>query len=105
MRRAEARERRHEIHAACVRHLGRKILRIPGFPDEPQLVAQPLDDRAADKNRALERILHAPAEADRDRGNKTVLTFHCRFARVHEQKAACAVGVFRIAGCKAALTE
>ena len=105
MRRAEARERRHEIHAACVRHLGRKIFRVPSLPDEPQLVAQPLDDCTADKNRALERILHAPAEADRDRGNKPVHAFHRRLACVHEQKAACAVGVFRIAGCKAALTE
>ena len=31
--------------------------------------------------------------------------FHRRLACVHEQKAARAVGVFRIAGCKAALTE
>ena len=51
VRRAEACERRHEIHAARVRYLGRKIFRVPSFPDEPQLVAQPLDDRAADSPR------------------------------------------------------
>ena len=50
VRRAESGEGRHEIYTARVRHLGCKILRVARFSDKAQLVAQPLDDRAADKD-------------------------------------------------------
>jgi len=57
VRRAEARERRHEVDAAVVVERRRKSFALRGFVDEPETVAQPLDRSAGDEDGTLERML------------------------------------------------
>ena len=55
---AQSRKGWDQIHAAGIGNLGCEILRIPCLTDKVQFVTQPLDDRAADKDGTLQRILH-----------------------------------------------
>ena len=95
----------HDVHAAVVRHLLGVILGIAAVLNEVHPVPDPLDDRAAHKDRAFQRILHLAVKADGNGGDQTVLALVDLVASVHQQKAAGAVGVFYIAGLKAALPE
>ena len=73
----------------------------------PQLVAQPLDEGAGHEHAALERVLGAPRVGGRGRhrGHEPVLARAGLVPGVHEQKAAGAVGVLRLARMEAALAE
>ena len=105
VRRAEAGERRNKVNAARVRHLACVVFRVAAVCEKAHLVTQPLDDRPADEYAALERILCFAADPDADRGQQAVFAFARLRSRVHEQEAAGAVGVFRIARVKAGLAE
>ena len=66
VRRAEAGERRHEIDAAVVGHARGERLDLRGRADDPQAVAQPLHDGAADEHAALERVVGRAVALPRD---------------------------------------
>ena len=105
MRRAQTGECRHEVHAAGVLHLARIVFRIAALGEKAHLIPQPLDDGAADKHAALERVLRLSADLNADGGQQAVFALAGGRAGVHQQKTARAVGVFRIACRKAGLTE
>jgi hypothetical protein len=63
VRRAEADEGRDEVDAlVAVGELGGQLLGLGGVVDDAELVAQPLDGRAGDEDRALEHVGGAPVE-------------------------------------------
>ena len=95
----------HDVHAAVVRHLLGIILGIAAVLNEVHPVPDPLDDCAAHKDGAFQRILHLAVKADGDGGDQTVLALVDLVAGVHQQETAGAVGVFHVAGLKAALPE
>ena len=64
---AKARERRDDVAAVRVRDLLRDRLGLRRVRDQLHLVAQPLDSRAGDEDRAFERVGHLLAEAPGDR--------------------------------------
>ena len=101
----EASERRNEINAAGILHLARIVFRIPAFREKPHLIAQPLNNRAADKYAALKRILRFVSNTNTDRCQQAVFTFTGCRSGIHQQEAAGAVGVFGVAGIKAGLSE
>ena len=105
VRRAQTRERRNEIDISIVRNLLRNRLRLGRLRHQLHLVAQPLHHRAADEYAALERVARLPVHAPADRRDQIVLRAHRILARVHQNEAARAIGVFAHAGCKTALTE
>ncbi len=73
--------------------------------DEPEPVANPLDDRAADEDASLQRVGRPPAERPRDRRQQPVARGDRRLARVLEQEAARPVGVLGEARRQAHLPE
>ena len=103
--RAQTGKGRHDVHAAVVRHLLGIVLGIAAVLNEVHPVPDPLDDRTAHKDRAFQRILHLAVKADGDGGDQTVLALVDLVAGVHQQETAGAVGVFHVAGLKAALPE
>ena len=105
VRRAQARERRHQVHAARILDRIGDHLRLRSALNELHLIAQPLDHRAADKHAALQRVRRLAADAPGDGGHQAGLAGHRQLARVHEQEAARAVGVLHHAGLEAALAE
>ena len=54
-------KRRHEIHAAAIRHAGRQRFDFRRGLDQPQSVAQPLHDRAGDEHAPLQRVFRPAA--------------------------------------------
>ena len=105
VRRAQPRKGRHHHHAAAVRHgRGQRVdLRRGG--DDLQLVPQPLYGAAAVKNAALQRVGRLAVHLPRHGAHQPRPASHRRAAHVHQREAPRAVGVFRLAGCKARLPE
>ena len=81
------------------------VLGIPALGEQAQLVPQPLDDGAAHKDRPLQGVLDRPVQANGDGGDEPVAALAGGLAGVHEEEAAGAVGVFRLARGEAALAE
>ena len=102
---AQSGKGRHDIDAAVVAHLACKVFAVGGVLDHTQLVAQPLDHRAADKDAALQRILHRLTGTGRGNGRhqSAAAEYRC-VAGVGEQKAAGAVGDLEVALLQTALT-
>ena len=105
MRRAQAGKRRHHIDPRGVFDLARERLALCGGVYEPHLVAQPLDDRAAGKDAALEGVGGLAAESPRDSREQAVARGDGVFAGVREQEAAGAVGIFAEARVESGLSE
>ena len=63
---AEARERGHDRDAAVVRHARREGLDVGGAGNQPEAVAEPLNDRAPHEDASLEGVLGAAADAPGD---------------------------------------
>ena len=103
--RAEAGEGRHDIAAVGVLDLLGHILGVAGLFQQAQLIAEPLDGRTGHENRAFQRIIHLAVGAAGDGGDKAILRSDRRLTGIHEQEAAGAEGVFRLAGGKAGLAE
>ena len=103
--RTEAGEGRHDVTAVGVLDLLGHILGVAGLFQQAQLIAEPLDGRTGHENRAFQRIIHLAVGAAGDGGDKAILRSDRRLTGVHEQKAAGAEGVFRLAGGKAGLAE
>ena len=101
----QAGEGRDEIDPAGIRNLGGVILRVSGLRDEAQLVPDPLDDGAAYEYGALQSVLDLSAQADGDGRQQPVPASAQLVTGVHQKKTAGAVGVFRLTGGEAGLTE
>src|SRR5437660_2362892 len=102
---AESGEGRHEIDAPAVGDAGSKFLHVNGSFDDAEPIAEPLDDRTADKDASFERVVCPGAEPPRYRGEQFVPR-DLRFgADVHQHEATCAVGVFREAALDTILPE
>ena len=105
MRRAEASERRHQVHAAVVGDACGQLLDLGRGSHEAETVAHPLHDRAADEHAALQRVLGAVFDSPRDRGHQLLSRGHRPRADVLEEEAPGAVGVLRHAWLAAHLAE
>ena len=106
VRREQPRERGHDVDVAVVGHRARERLDLRARTDQTEVVAQPLHERASDRDRALERVVHGPAaETVRDGRDEPRGRRHGRRARVHQHEAAGAVRVLRLAGREARLAR
>ena len=104
---AQARERGHDEDAVGRGHTASDGVGFGDAVDDAELVAEPLDEGAGHEHTALERVLGVPRVGGRGRhrGHEPVLTRAGLVPGVHEQKAAGAVGVLRLARMEAALAE
>ena len=105
VRRAQAREGRHQHHAAGIRHALRQRFDFAAAADSAQSIAQPLHHRATYKHAAFQSELRLGAGLRCAGGQQAVVRGLECAARVHQHEAAGAVGVFGHAGSKAGLTE
>jgi len=80
-------------------------LRLGGCGDDAQSVAQPLHRRAGDEDAALEREHRLAARTTGERREETALGVGAALPGVEQQKRAGAIGVLRLSGLPAALTE
>ena len=53
--------------------LPRVVFRVAALGEKAHLIPQPLDDRAADKHAALQRVLRLSADLNADGGQQAVL--------------------------------
>ena len=96
----------HEVDAAVVLDLPGQRLALGGAGDDAELVAQPLDGRAGDRDRALQRVdRRGVAELVADRGQQAGLRPDQLGAGVEQHEVAGAVGVLRLAGREADLPD
>ncbi len=106
MRGVQAREGRHDVDAAIVGHGQRQGIGLGGVTDNAEIVAQPLNERAGDGDRALQRIGgRGVAEAVGDRGDQAGLALLDVGAGIEQQEIAGAVGVLGLARGKADLAD
>jgi hypothetical protein len=94
VRRAEADKGRDEDDSAGVGDAGGEGFDVGGGADELEVVAQPLDDRAADEDAALESVLETLVSAGGEGGDEAVPGAGKAGADVLEEKTAGTVGVF-----------
>ena len=104
---AEARERGDDVDAARVGDALGQVLGLGRVLDDSQLVSEPLDEGASHEDRALERVLGALDLRRRrhDRGHEVIAALARLVTRVKEHEAARPVGVLRLTGLEAALSE
>src|SRR2546428_614011 len=88
VRRAEADERRDEVHAAGVRHRLRELLRLARVANQAEAIAEPLDRRTSNENRTLERVGRLTSDAPRDRRQEPVLRHDGGLSGVEQHEAA-----------------
>ena len=101
-----ARERRYEVDVAVVVDFARQRLDVGAVLDEAEIVAQPLDQRARDRDGTFERVAGGFVAKLIGKGRQeTGRRRHGFAARVHEHEAAGSVGVLRLAGFEAGLTD
>ena len=106
VRRAKAGERGDHIHTCRIRRSGAVILRIRGTLDHAQLVPEPLNRGACNKHGSFQSILHfSGSKPHGDRGQKPVFRYDCLCARIHQQEAACPIGILYFPFLKTALPE
>ena len=104
--REQAGEGRHEVDPAVVVDRARQRLALRGVADDLELVAQPLDRRARDGDRALQRVHRlGVAELVADGGQQAVLGADELLAGVQQQEVAGAVGVLGLARREAHLPD
>ena len=106
VRSEQAGECGHEGHAAGVVDLRGEGLGLGRVVDDAELVAQPLDGRPGDRDRALQCV-HGRfvAEAVAERGDQTALGPHDLRSGVEHQEVAGAVRVLEAAWLEADLTD
>ena len=105
MRRAQSDERGNKIDAAIVGNGLRKGLDIFGLANQAQPIAQPLHDRAANKDAAFERVFGDVVYFPGDGGDQTIRRRHGAAAGVLQHEASGAVGILGEAGPNASLPE
>ena len=102
---AQAGEGGNDIAAVGVFHAGCEIFGIRRLIDDLELIAQPLDGSTGYEDRAFQSVLNLAVETPCDGGQQSVVGIHGLLTDVHQHEAACAVGVFGVAGCVAGLSE
>ena len=105
VRRAEPRERGHDVHAVARWHAGGERLALGRGLDDAEAVAQPLHRRAGDEDAAFDGEALLAGDARGDRRQQPMLGEHRPRARVLQNEAAGAVRVLDRAGIEAALAE
>ena len=105
MRRTQTDEGRHHVAAVGIRNGFSHRLRLRRVTNQAQLITQPLNSSAGYENRTFQRILHLAVYAPGNRRHQTIFAVHRLFAGVHQHKAACTIGVLRLTGSKAGLSE
>src|ERR1700733_13879480 len=106
VRREQAGERGHEVHAAVVADLAGQRLDLSGTGDDAELVTQPLHRGAGDRDRAFEGVDRLPlAELVAHGREQAVLAADDLLAGVEQHEVAGAVGVLRLAGREAHLAD
>src|ERR1700761_709544 len=105
VRRTQADEGRHEIHAIVVACALGILLRVAGLAQHAQAIAQPLDYRAGDEDAAFERVLDLAIDAPCNRREQTVLGTNRLVAGVHQHEATRAIGVLGQARLETRLPE
>ncbi len=101
-------ERRDEDHVPAVRHARGERLDLGGVPDDAQVIAKPLDQRAGDRHRALEgvgRRRPRAAESRGHRGDESMRGVDGPPARVHQLEAPGPVGALDLPGLETRLAE
>ena len=93
------------IDAARVGHRARQRLALGRGRDQPERVAQPLDQAAGDEHRAFERISALAAQLPRDRGQQPVARDRRLVAGMGEHEGAGAVGRLGLARAEAGLAD
>ena len=106
IRRTHARKGGHDIHSARIGNLPCIIFRIAAFREKAEFVPQPLDHGSADKDATFQRVFRTLAPERRgNRRQKSVFTDRPLISRIHQEKAARSVRIFRFPLFKAALSE
>ena len=105
VRRAQSGEGRHEVDVAVVSDGGSQRLGFRGRGDQAHLVAQPLDHRPGHEHAALQCVARLPVELPGNGGDQIADGLDRVQPRVHQQKTAGAVGVFRHSRSKAAVAK
>ena len=103
--RAETGKGGNHINTARVRHAFREFVAFRRVSDQMQLIPQPLDRGTGVEGAAFNGIKHFVVQAPCDAGKQIVLGFHTLFTGVHQEEAAGAVSVFRLARVETALPE
>src|SRR5690606_28949313 len=99
-------ERRHEVAVAVVLHAPGQLLDLRRRVDDPYVVPQPLDEAARHSDGPLEGV-HSRGVTDlvADGREQPVVAQNLLRSGVEEQEVARAIGVLRLAGAQARLTE
>ena len=105
VRRAESREGGYNIDAAVVRNLRGIKFAVGGLLDQAELVTDPLDHRAADKDAALHGVADFSVQSRRDGGDQAMVAQTEIPTGVHQHKTTGTVGVFGFARLEAGLPE
>src|SRR5205823_9555838 len=106
VRREQAGERRYEVAAAVVLDLGGQLVDLRRAGDDAEVVAQPLHQRAGDRDRSLQRVHRLVlADAVAEGGQQAALARYRGAAGVEQQERTGAVGALRLPGIEAGLPE
>ena len=96
---------RHQVHSAAVGHAGGEGLDIRRGLDQPQPIAQPLNDGAPNKDAAFQRVVGLSIGLPGHCREQLVLRRRRLRADVHEHEAAGSISVFRQSAREAVLPE
>ncbi len=106
VRREQAAERRHDVAAAVVVDRAGERLDLRRGGDQPELVAEPLHQRAGDRDRAFQRVQRGlVVDLVADRADQPVRRPDEFVAGVEQQEAAGAVRALGLARGEAGLAE
>ncbi len=104
--REEAGERRDEVDVAAVLDRGGEALGVGPVRDDAEVVAEPVEERAGDRDRALERVVRRTvAETVPDGRDEAGGGADDLLAGAHDEEAAGAVGHLRLARAERRLPE
>src|SRR5207302_1448861 len=106
VRGVQPRKRRHEIHASIVLDGPRKCFDFRARADQAEVVAQPLHQRARDRNAALQCVMcRLAAKPEGNRREQTTFGLNGPLASVHQEKASSAISILCFTGTKAGLPD
>src|SRR5437867_8488948 len=106
VRSVQPRKRRHEIHASIVLDGPRKCFDFRARADQAEVVAQPLHQRARDRDAAFKCVMcRFAAEPECNRREQTALGLNGLLASVHQEKASSAISILCFTGTKAGLPD
>src|SRR3990172_1799135 len=105
MRRAESYEGGDKINAVGIRDGTRHGFCLGRVADDLQFIAQPLDSRTGDEDAAFERVGCLAVALPADRSQQARIRVWNLRSSVHQQEAACPVGVLDGAALEALVAK